>query len=165
MKTILLLVLLLFLLCIFLIKLLRKQPIPPILIGGNIFRLGRSVNLNTLHFSESVAYNNMLTFNETKDKILELDGIYEKDEFIDKHMKQIVHKIHPFEDMKITIYFDIIERSVPITNAFMKMIEFLHLIPKPTNFTMFDIASAPGMFIIAAHHILKDKLQAVHDCL
>lgn len=93
-----------------------------------------------------------------------LTVMYDSNEFIRKNFKKIFKYLHPFETIASTIRSSFIPNCPPlkITNAFMKMYEFLEHIDKllPTEGTlrMFDIAGAPGMFVLATEYYLNHSI-------
>ena len=95
------------------------------------------------------------------DKHLTLSKMYDSNEFLRKHYKKIVKFTHPFETIASTIKSKFIPNCPPlkITNAFMKMYEFLEYIdkflPKEGTLRMFDVAGAPGMFVFATEFYLQ----------
>lgn len=95
------------------------------------------------------------------DKIRALTIEYDTKQDLRKLYKKIIKYIHPFDHIAAHIRTPLIPDCPPlkITNAFMKMYEFLMFIEKyiPTNGTwrMFDVAGAPGMFVIATIYYLK----------
>lgn len=92
------------------------------------------------------------------------------DQELQKKYREIVCLSHPFEYITTYITTSFIPNCKPLkaTNAFMKMWEFLKWITNKDNhtnksildikedFNMFDVAGAPGMFVIAADNFLKE---------
>lgn len=93
-----------------------------------------------------------------------LYDLCETNAFVMKVFKQLIILLHPFEIVTSAVTSRFIPDCVPIkiTNAFMKMWETLDYISANTTIltsaptlTMFDVAGAPGMFIIAVDVYLK----------
>ena len=100
-------------------------------------------------------------FDQTQyDKYMWLPKTINASKFLTDNIMKIRIMMHPFETIKHTINVSLIpsKPSVKITNAFMKMWEFLNFVtktikaltPKKT-LRMYDVAGAPGMFVIATH--------------
>lgn len=107
------------------------------------------------HMPSESAYS----MQEIQMNLLYLDTLYDKDSKFKSNYINYMKQSHPFEFLKFTVHTPIIG-DVLITNAFMKMIEFIKTyIPKSTsaNTTLFDIASAPGMFIVALSTYMKSS--------
>lgn len=91
-------------------------------------------------------------------KARELTRLYDENHEFKKNYKLIVKFTHPFETIVSTIRSKFIPNcpALKITNAFMKQYEFLEQIDKylPSEgvFTMFDVAGAPGMFVLATEY-------------
>lgn len=93
--------------------------------------------------------------------------MYESDKFIQDNYRKLRIILHPFEIIQTTIIPQIIKKQekIKITNAFMKMYEFLvYIYPyleKVLNgkdtITMYDVAGAPGMFILAADYFFRKR--------
>ena len=95
---------------------------------------------------------------------LALYDLCETNEFLMKVFKQVIILLHPFEIVTSAVTSRFIPDCVPIkiTNAFMKMWETLDYLSVNTTIltsaptlTMFDVAGAPGMFIIAVDVYLR----------
>lgn len=92
-----------------------------------------------------------------------MSDIYDDDIFIANNFKWLVYKSHPFINVKRYITSSFIPGNTTITNAFMKLYEILTWldvnnmlnIRSEHNLKMFDIASAPGMFILATEAFIK----------
>ena len=125
----------------------------------SMYSIGRYLNVNekTYGFNEPIEHQ-YKNFEEVKAEILKLDDLYLNNEYVKTNFKKLIALIHPFETIKCRIYIHSLKKTAYITNAFMKMTEFLHVLPQDKNFNMFDIASAPGMFIIAVQHYYKRKI-------
>ena len=92
--------------------------------------------------------------------------MYKNDKYFRENYRRIVNMVHPFEKINTTISSKFIsgEPPVKITNAYMKMWEFLKWIDSTSDFLknfenvkslrVFDIASAPGMFVLALEQYL-----------
>lgn len=98
--------------------------------------------------------------NSIREKYMQLFDICERDKFVLKNWRKIVILIHPFELLDTKIQSKFIPKcpDLRITNAFMKMFEFLKYInfePSDNVLHMFDVAGAPGMFILAAELYLR----------
>lgn len=111
------------------------------------------------------------------DKYMLLTKMWDEDEKLRSLMPRITVFSHPFEIISSTVTSSFIPDCKPmkITNAFMKMWEFLEFITdelkifKPTKeLKMFDVAGAPGMFIIATEQFLQKRFPDVklnwHTC-
>ena len=102
--------------------------------------------------------------------------MYESDKFIQDNYRKLRIILHPFEIIQTTIVPQIIKSTerIKITNAFMKMYEFLvyiyPYIEKRLNgkreITMYDVAGAPGMFVLAADFFFRKRNIALdwHAC-
>lgn len=98
-------------------------------------------------------------------KYLLMTEMYKTDENIRSLYRKMVVLSHPFEILKTTITSNFIPNCQPlkITNAFMKMWEFLKWIDKNNylkfddnkTLSMYDVAGAPGMFILATEQYLN----------
>lgn len=94
---------------------------------------------------------------------LELYRRCETDEILINEYRHVVILLHPFELIQTEVKSRLIPNSRPmkITNAFMKMWEFWkyidvnELLPVKDTLRMFDIAGAPGMFVIATDMYLQ----------
>lgn len=97
-----------------------------------------------------------------------LNHIYTEDKRIEKYYTTILNIIHPFNNIRNTIQSSFITKyhgkELKITNAFMKMYEFLMFLDSinvlktlinNNTLHMYDIAGAPGMFILCAEYYLK----------
>lgn len=101
---------------------------------------------------------------ELYDRWMDIPKRIHSSQFLMDHAMLLRNLMHPFETIKHTINVSLIpsKPSVKITNAFMKIWEFLNyviktmrvLCPKST-LRMYDIAGAPGMFVIATHVYLN----------
>lgn len=95
------------------------------------------------------------------DKIRELTIQYDNQPSLREHYYKITKYLHPFGNIGAHIRTPLRPDCPPlkITNAFMKMYEFLmflkRYIPEEGSWRMFDVAGAPGMFIIATIYYLK----------
>lgn len=113
---------------------------------------------------------------ELKEKYVLLTKLYDEDSFVKDNYDKISRFLHPFEYINSTITSSFIPNcpDLKITNAFMKMWEFIKFIDsqngiksqndgksqlqslfKNNKLDMFDIAGAPGMFILATERYLK----------
>ena len=119
--------------------------------------------------NNSVEYADKRTEGHIYDSVLyEKYGImtrlYKTDNLIQSLYRKLVVISHPFEIIKTEVSTRFLpkERKMKITNAYMKMWEFLKWadenkyinIPKDT-LTMYDVAGAPGMFVIATDNYLQ----------
>lgn len=98
-----------------------------------------------------------------------MTNLYKSDTELQKYYREIVKVSHPFEYITSAIYSRFLKNSQPvkITNAFMKMYEFLKWITNIDNhgtkpflkigsqLNMFDVAGAPGMFVISTDKFLQ----------
>lgn len=102
------------------------------------------------------------SYKEAEDEILWLDREWNKNKTLRQTFsKEIVPKLHPFKNMRSEIESSLVGK-VPITNAFIKCAEFIHRFNIRYS-SLYDIASAPGMFIIAAQYINKKPIEW-HAC-
>ena len=96
------------------------------------------------------------------DKFMALSQLYKSDHHFRTHYRRIYRYLHPFETIRTTVRSRFIPNCPPlkITNAFMKMYEMLeHLdkyIPSSGTLRMYDVAGAPGMFVIAVEQYLRE---------
>lgn len=97
-------------------------------------------------------------------KCKHMTELYKNDTTIQTSYRKMVILSHPFEIIKADVYTSFIKDCPPLkmTNAFMKMWELLSWIEKngylklpEDKLDMFDVASAPGMFIIAVDNYLR----------
>ncbi|ORX82818.1 hypothetical protein BCR32DRAFT_326671 [Anaeromyces robustus] len=93
-----------------------------------------------------------LTYQQVKSKILYLDKYYDADEGFKRKFQKIRGILHPFGKINLQIDSSLVGKQ-KATNAFMKMYEFMEIF-HPKFKSLFDIASSPGMFVIAAAHKL-----------
>jgi 23S rRNA U2552 (ribose-2'-O)-methylase RlmE/FtsJ len=71
--------------------------------------------------------------------------------------KKFLKFYHPFVDLQMSLKTQSMPRPATITNAFKKLLEILiYLYPSQQDITMFDIASAPCMFIICAEKFFNN---------
>lgn len=104
-------------------------------------------------------------------KYMKLNKLYENNPYYKNNWRKIVCLLHPFELIKTEISTSLIpqtaKKPIKITNAFMKMYEFITYLDKTEHYletlfnktntlTFYDIAGAPGMFVIAAHKYLEN---------
>ena len=132
-----------------------------------MFRCSYRIMPNSLENSSLLTYSadekpdssGKITDKQLREKINWFTDRYldKNDDFIRASYSKIRLLLHPFEYIKTHVQSTFLMKNpVKITNAFMKMYEFLksRRIPdsvrKSGVIRMFDIASAPGMFIIAA---------------
>lgn len=98
------------------------------------------------------------------DKEMLLTKMYDANEMLKKNYKKILKFIHPFDTIGSTVRSAFIPNCPPLkmTNAFMKMYEFLEFIdkylPKEGVLRMYDVAGAPGMFVIATEFYLNHSV-------
>lgn len=100
------------------------------------------------------------------DKYFVLTDMYTTNKWFRNNYRRIVTTVHPFERIKKTITSHWITNSEPIkiTNAYMKLYEvylwlddeFDYFNGFTNSFTLFDIAGAPGMFILATEQYLNN---------
>jgi len=79
-----------------------------------------------------------------------------------KEYRNIKRLLHPFDTIKRDINSRLLNSPARITNAFMKFYEFIDVYYNYVNFSdntikMFDVAGAPGMFVIAMDYHLNSK--------
>ena len=115
---------------------------------------------------ETIPYNNTAhIYDDTLyQKYMYLNNIYTTDPLLSANPNRIIKILHPFEFIDSSITTELIPNSpkLKITNAFMKMYEFLLFINQhhPNLFNtstlrLYDIAGAPGMFTIATNHFIN----------
>lgn len=107
--------------------------------------------------SQSHIYDNVLY-----DKYMLLSKMYDDDNFLIEHSKEITNITHPFEIIRTKIKSTFVNKEMKITNAFMKMYEMLYFLTFElkcleinNTLTMYDIAGAPGMFVFATEKFLS----------
>ncbi|KAG4085254.1 hypothetical protein H8356DRAFT_1740897 [Neocallimastix lanati (nom. inval.)] len=93
-----------------------------------------------------------LTHQQVKTAILSLDKLYDTDNSFKHKFRAIKNILHPFGNINLRIDSSLVGEQ-KATNAFMKMYEFMEIF-HPKFKSLFDIASSPGMFVIAAAHKL-----------
>lgn len=124
-------------------------------INNNVIKQN-DINNNDVqyHFYDNVLY----------EKYKLMSYIYNSDKFLQENFKKIVPISHPFELTKSVIGSSFIPNgSFKITNAFMKLWELMkwldekHLLISNNDkeLTMYDVAGAPGMFVLSAESYLK----------
>ena len=94
-----------------------------------------------------------------------MNYIYNNDHFLQENFKKIVPVSHPFELTKSLVSSSFIPKgSFKITNAFMKLWELLKWLDSKellenmfndNKLLMYDVAGAPGMFVLSAETYLK----------
>lgn len=130
--------------------------------------------VNELHpkFSDKSDETYHIYNQDIYEKHMLLSKMYDSNEKLRSNYKKIIKYIHPFETIGSTIRSKFIPKCPPlkITNAFMKMYEFLEYIdkylPKEGTLKMFDVAGAPGMFVLSTEYYLnnsKDKKDVILD--
>ena len=91
----------------------------------------------------------------------EINSIWNSTPELVKYNKQIVITIHEYENLYFKIKSKLINKPIKITNAFMKMYTFMLYMRKYLNgkrkISHYDIASAPGMFLIAAERFCHKR--------
>lgn len=104
---------------------------------------------------------------ELRDKYLSLSTLFDTENIDNKKYNLIKYITHPFDLIKTYITSSFIpDKELKITNAYMKMYEFLLFITDQDcilnktkltmkELTMFDVAGAPGMFVLAAEQFYK----------
>ena len=133
-----------------------------------MFRFNTLINhidLNKMNVSFSKKKDKALIYNKNIiDELNQLTSKYDKEPVLSKNYKKILYITHPFEILHIKFKTNIINNTiVEATNAYMKMYEFLEFmndyilkyLVKNKTLTMFDVAGAPGMFVIAANQFCK----------
>jgi hypothetical protein len=92
-------------------------------------------------------------------ELLTLSRLFDENEYLKRNWDKIVIVLHHKSRMRITSKFT--PGYHRVTNAFMKMLEFVRYIQikrseffKVDKLSMFDIAGAPGMFVFAAEYVL-----------
>jgi len=94
-----------------------------------------------------------LTHQQVKSAILSLDKLYDTNNGFKRKFRAIKNILHPFGSINLRINSSLVGKQ-KATNAFMKMYEFMEIF-HPKFKSLFDIASSPGMFVIAAAHKLS----------
>lgn len=108
-----------------------------------------------LHITKQTPYiipSLKLTHQQVKTAILSLDKLYDTDNGFKHKFRAIKSILHPFGTINLRINSSLVGKQ-KATNAFMKMYEFMEIF-HPKFKSLFDIASSPGMFVIAAAHKL-----------
>lgn len=108
--------------------------------------------------------------NTLYDKYMMMTYLYNTDSELQKNYREIVRLSHPFEFINVEVGCSFLpnNKKMKMTNAFMKMWEVLKWLTnqdkhgiKPwltfqnNKLEMFDVAGAPGMFIIGTDNFLK----------
>lgn len=95
-------------------------------------------------------------------KAMWLTKYYDDEPDFKKYYRLIKKYSHPFDSIKTTVTTQFIDKTnLKITNAYMKMYETLLYLQPYLNlsnkkiFNMYDVAGAPGMFIIAVDNYLN----------
>ena len=123
---------------------------------------GGNVENNVLLMRVSLNRTKGKTYDDAKNEILWLDTEWNKNKKLRQEFNsKIVPLLHPFTNMKVQINSALVG-NVKVTNAFIKCCEFIHKF-KVKYESLYDIASAPGMFIIAAQHMSKKPIKW-HAC-
>ncbi len=90
-----------------------------------------------------------------------MSKIYDSNTDVKHNYKRLLVLSHPYDLISTTVTTSFVNNSeLEITNAFMKMYEFLTYVkyePKNNTLKMFDIAGAPGMFIIGTEKYLSNN--------
>lgn len=126
----------------------------------NIADLERADNIST---KASVSDEPHVYDDNLHEEYLELYRRCERDELLINEYRHVVILLHPFELIQTEIKSRLIPDCPPlkITNAFMKMWDFWkyisdnELLDLNGTLRMFDIAGAPGMFVIATDLYLQ----------
>ena len=83
-----------------------------------------------------------------------INKIWDDNPLLLEHNISIVKCLHSYEDINLKIRSHLIKKDIKITNAFMKMYEWLLYMSKYfknyDSIKHFDIASAPGTFVLAS---------------
>jgi hypothetical protein len=90
--------------------------------------------------------------------IKSFDLEYDKNITLKHNYKLLKRLSHPLDDISMTVESSFINgEPIQITNAYIKIIEFLKTItfPDVDVISMFDIAGAPGMFVIGTENYLS----------
>ena len=100
------------------------------------------------------------------DKYMLLTHLYRTNKYFHTNYRKIVNMVHPFEKIRTMITSKWIKNCKPIkiTNAFMKLYEFMLWLDKEYDYfkqftnkiDVFDIAGAPGMFILSLENYLTN---------
>jgi len=106
----------------------------------------------TKQIPSKMRYSLKLTYQQVKSAILYLDKFYDKNKNFKYKFYSIRKTLHPFGTINLHIDSSLVGKQ-KATNAFMKMYEFMETF-HPKFKSLFDIASSPGMFVIAAAHKL-----------
>ena len=98
-----------------------------------------------------------LTENVVRKNIMKLDIEYDKNAKLKRNFSRIRNTLHPFSALRKSIRSRVLDdKEVVITNAFMKCYEFITTFNIQYD-SLYDIASAPGMFVICADYIRHSK--------
>ena len=121
-----------------------------------------AVNESTLKFTAETDTEKIACINEEfKKRYLELNSIWDSNSILQIKAHRIRRFLHEFNNYRFEISSELTDKPIKITNAFMKMYEFLlFMTPVLTKFDSikhYDIASAPGMFILAAYEYFKKR--------
>lgn len=121
-----------------------------------------SINTESLKINTSDDSEKISCINETfRKRYQELNKIWDTSALLQEKVGPIRWFLHDFNSYRFKITSELTDKPVQITNAFMKMYEFLlYMTPVLTKYdsiTHYDIASAPGMFIISAHEYFKKR--------
>jgi len=138
--------------------------------GGNTLDLLYfEPSTNKMHFPINITDKppSKLTFKEIESTCLNLNKFYDENSSFKKKYVNISLLLQPIQ--RLFIKYDLVGK-VQMTNAFIKLIEIVSLIDSQlltiisknnNELTHFDIASAPGMFVIALQHYYKHKYKDI----
>lgn len=132
--------------------------------------LNKIDNNNKFHRYE-VVENPVITNPQLVEWALLLSKLYDKNELFKNNYSKILTLLHPFEFIKSVVDCRNLNiGNVTITNAFMKLYEILLEYSDEMKFSdktvinMYDIASSPGMFVIAARTFFKNNEFKWNSC-
>lgn len=124
-----------------------------------IFELTKEVDMKPITGKPSDIYNEKIQ--KTYNYVAEL---YDNNKTFKNKYNKIIHLIHPYDDIYNSVKSEYISGTPKMTNAFMKQYEFLTWLDTKgilnelimdNNLRMFDIASPPGMFVLATETYLR----------
>lgn len=150
-SVILLIVLMTFLIAVLLFILFTKNNVFQIAINGGA-AIVKPMFLQQINKKLISSCKEELTLETVKNEILWLDNHWDEYKNITREMISALHP-YPREEINSSLV-----GKVKVSNAFLKFAEFLETF-KIKFESMFDIASPPGMFIIAAQHLSKNPFE------
>lgn len=121
----------------------------------HVIRLNKANDMSLVESSDHITDKKLVTM------FMSMNKLFDKEEVLKTNYVKFGTLLHPFDTIKTTIVSDFIPGDVEykITNAFMKIYEMCifinHELPTEGTVKMFDIASAPGMFVFAMEHYFR----------